>query len=426
MSGSLGKEHLELLLKVNSLLSSSLSIDVILELLMDQVVEVLKAERGFILLYDEEHGEWEFKTARAIDQETVRADSFGISRGVIDEVRQGGRAILTSDAQSDSRFRDQVSVGLHCLRSILCAPIMLGKEVRGVIYTDHRMETGLFSSAQKELLGAIADQAGRALENASLYQKLQRVHQESMEKARQELAETQAQLVQTSKLAAVGQLAAGLAHEVNNPLGAIALNVNALGKMIDDAVGRRRLELVRAAVARCQGIIQRLLRFSQPHPIERRTVELQKLLKETLQLLEPSLTAEKIELRLGLEPACVQGDPDQLSQVFMNLLLNARDALRGRPGPALQVRCGETPEGMVRVVVVDNGCGMSEQTRQRIFEPFFTTKEVGEGVGLGLSVGYRVLQEHGAEIQIASQEGQGTRFEIVFPKEVDNGPDSCR
>lgn len=421
MRGSLGKEHLELLLKVNSLLSSSLSIDEILELLMDQVVDVLKAERGFILLYDEERGDWDFKTARAIDQQTVHADSFGISRGVIDEVRQEGRAILTSDAQADSRFREQASVGLHCLRSILCAPILLGQQVKGVIYTDHRMETGLFSTAQKELLCAIADQAGRALENAMLYEKLQRVHQESMEKARKELAETHAQLVQTSKLAAVGQLAAGLAHEVNNPLGAIALNVGALSKKVDDAVGRKRLELVRLAVERCQGIIQRLLRFSQPHPMQRRTVKLHNMLKETLQLLEPSLTAQNIKLRLALDPVCIVGDADQLNQVFMNLILNARDALRGRAEPRLEVRCAATSSGDVKVTVTDNGCGMSEETRQRIFEPFFTTKDVGEGVGLGLSVSYRVLQEHRAGIHLTTHLDGGTSFEISFPPEVKDG-----
>ncbi len=323
----LDREHLALLLEANALLSSSLSIERILDRLMDQVIEVLRAERGCVLML--EQGEWRFKTARAVDQTPVDETSFGISQSVIERVLQDGRALLTSDAQQDDRLRQQVSVGLHSLRSILCAPLSLQGEVRGVVYTDHRMEMGVFTGRQKELLVAIADQAGRALENAFLYEQLQQIHRISTEKARQELAETQAQLVESSKLAAVGQLAAGVAHEVNNPLGAIALNIGSLKKKASDPTSLRRLELMEGAVMRCQETIERLLRFSTPPRLQRRPVRLDHLLSETCQLLAPSLERAEILLNTQLAPVTIHADPDQLNQVFLNLMLNAQDALDG-------------------------------------------------------------------------------------------------
>lgn len=406
----LERDQLTLLLEAQKILGSSLSMEQVLETLIDQVIKVLGAERGFVVLRSSSSGELEFKTARAIDKATVDSEGFQVSKGVIERVLDTGQAVLTSDARQDSRFRDQISVGLYSLRSILCAPITYAQKVQGAIYTDHPMEAGVFESAQKELLVAIAGQAGQALENAALYEQLQRVHETSMEKARQELAETQSQLMESSKLAAVGQLAAGLAHEVNNPLGAISLNLSALKRKLTDEGVRKRLDLMSGAVKRCSETIDRLLRFAHPSEAVLRPLELGQLITEVLELLRFQLREAGIKVRLELDDTLVMGEVTQLSQVFLNLFLNAEAALRGRPEPTLSVSCrnGE-------VKVVDNGYGMSEQTKQRMFEPFFTTKPIGEGVGLGMSVSYRALTEHKVRVSVDSKPDVGTRFTLVFP-----------
>lgn len=410
------REHLALLLRIGRILSSSLDIDRVLEALMDQVVAGIEAERGFIMLRGEDGG-WKFRTARALDQQTVEGEDFTISRGIVLRVAEEGVPVLTSDAMQDARFHQQTSVGLYNLRSILCVPLSVQGRVQGVIYTDNRMEAGAFTAADRELLVAIAAQAAIALENAMLYEHLKEVHETSMDRARRELAQTQAQLIQTSKLAAVGQLAAGVAHEINNPLGAIALNLSGLKRALGDPALTRRLELMERALDRCRGIIERLLRFAHHAPAGAwDEVNLQEVLAESVGLLEPELKRLEIEVRVDCRPElAVLGDAGELSQLVLNLLLNARDALAAREqGRQILLRAWAEGE-QVFLAIKDNGQGMDAEVQQRIFEPFFTTKEVGQGVGLGLSVSYRIVANLGGTIRVDSSPGQGATFLVGLP-----------
>ncbi len=415
---SLDREHLSLLLEVSELLSSSLDIEEILKTLMDQVINVIKAERGFILLRDDIESEWQFRTARAIDRESIDREEFKISRSLVERVAREGVSVLTSDALQDRRFRDQKSVSLYALKSILCVPLIIQGRILGVIYADNRMESSVFGTREKALLESIARQAAGALENARLYDTLRRIHEESMEKARKELAETQTQLFQSSKMAAVGQLAAGVAHEINNPLGAIALNISSIRKAISDERLQKRLEIVESATAKCKQIVQQLLRFSHPAFDALEKVDIQKLISSTLMLMEFHLRKENIELQLRVEePLSITGNMGELSQVITNILMNARDALKSTPPEhrrmiVLKVS-GKSEKAVIEIS--DNGPGIPESVRERIFEPFFTTKGVGEGVGLGLSISFQIVKKYNGEISVISQPARGTSFILVFP-----------
>jgi len=416
---SLDREHLALLLEASELLTSSLDIEEILNILMDQVIKVINAERGFILLRDEIDREWQFRTARAIDRESIDRDDFRISRSLVDRVAREGVSLLTSDALQDRRFRDQKSVSLFALKSILCVPLCIQGRILGVIYADNRMESGVFGSREKALLESIARQAASALENARLYDTLKRIHEESMEKARKELAETQAQLFQSSKMAAVGQLAAGVAHEINNPLGAIALNISSVRKALSDERLQKRLDIMENATAKCKDIVQQLLRFSHPAFNAPEKVNVCDLLSSTLTLMEFHLRKENIDLQLRVEePLIVIGNLGELSQVITNILMNARDALKGTPPEhrrTILVKASEKAEKAV-LEISDNGPGIDESVRERIFEPFFTTKGVGEGVGLGLSISFQIIKKYNGEIAVTSQPGRGTCFILSFPR----------
>lgn len=416
---TLAREHLALLLRTSRLLSSSLETQQILDLLMEQTIQALGAERGFVLLRPSPDEDWQFRSARGLDEWAMEQEDFQISRGIVQRVADQGQSITTSDAQQDERFRQQASIGLYNLRSICCVPIWVGGRVLGVLYVDHRLATGAFDRHTQSMLEALASQAAVALENALLVERLKGMHERSLELARHELAQTQAQLMQSSKLAAVGQLAAGVAHEINNPLGALSLNLSGLRNQLGEHPGVARLRICEVAVERCKGIVQRLLSFSRQQPVDPGLVQaLRSPVEQVLDLVEPDLSRSGVQLQRELkEELYSRFDPGELSQILLNLTLNARDALQSRSADRrLWVRMQRQGE-LGRIEVVDNGPGMSEEVLARIFEPFFTTKPVGQGVGLGLSVCYQLAEQYGGRLLAESRLGQGSRFILTFPLE---------
>lgn len=400
---NLDREHLELLLEAARVLGSSLEVQTVVDRLMAQAVQALGAERGFVLLEDEETGAW-----HGLSPEETRGQEFSISRGVVERVKSERASVLTSDALADERFRDQASVGLHSLRSILCVPLLTpAGRMLGVLYADNRLQVAAFGKRERELLEAVASQAAVALENALLYDELRRVHETSMENARRELAETQAQLLQASKMAAVGQLAAGVAHELNNPLGAIALQISSLTNQLQEPALKKRMGIVDMAVQRCKSIVERLLRFSHRSARQNRIFEVGPLVQELVALVEPELRVAGVGMQWRVAGGMVLlGDPQEVSQALLNLVLNARDA------GARHVWV-EAADGCIEVR--DDGSGMSEEVRQRACEPFYTTKPVGKGVGLGLALAYQAMEAQGGLLRIDSSPGQGTRVRLEWP-----------
>ncbi|RKH41181.1 sensor histidine kinase [Corallococcus sicarius] len=240
-----------------------------------------------------------------------------------------------------------------------------------------------------------------------------------VEEATAELRAAQAQLVEAQKLAAVGQLGAGVAHEINNPLAGILGNVQLL--LLDRASGDSDFETLRKieqSAKRCKDITQNLLRFSQQRERpDMRPVDLNSVVRDALSLTENQTRGEGIDLVTELSATVprVRADPGHLSQVVLALLSNARTAMIKTPEKRLSLRTGER-DGMCILEVEDTGKGIAENIRPRIFEPFFTTKDVWSNVGLGLSVAWRIITEAGGTLEVRSEAGQGARFTIVLPR----------
>ena len=241
-------------------------------------------------------------------------------------------------------------------------------------------------------------------------------------------AELERRLVQADKLSSMGLLAAGVAHEVNTPLAVISTYAQMLAKQIaGDAQKAPLLEKIARQTFRASEIVNSLLNFSRTGTTEFVGTDLNKVIRETIGLVEHQLTKTNVRVELDLEETLprMRGNAGKLQQVFLNLFLNARDAMEG--GGTLLVRTasskgphgsdsgGHSGKEWLRITVADTGAGIAPENLTRVFDPFYTTKGAKKGTGLGLSISYGIVQEHSGEIEVDSRPGSGTRFELSFP-----------
>jgi len=242
---------------------------------------------------------------------------------------------------------------------------------------------------------------------------------QEMERREQELREKQEQLVQAGKLATLGELTTGVAHELNNPLNNIGLFV---GNVLDQVrLGRfdknsivGELENAMDQVRKATAIISHLRTFGRAAPISLEPVDVDEVIERSLLLMQEQLRLRAIDVELDLcaDELIVLGNAIQLEQVFINLLTNSRDALAESRGKTIRIATSREAD-WVRIRFGDTGPGIPRELEQRIFDPFFTTKEVGTGTGLGLSITYSILKEHGGQISV--EPGRGARFLIELP-----------
>jgi C4-dicarboxylate-specific signal transduction histidine kinase len=238
-----------------------------------------------------------------------------------------------------------------------------------------------------------------------------------------ELRDKQEQLVQAGKLATLGELTTGVAHELNNPLNNIGLFIgNAIDlielRIADTSPERVLHELHNAMqqVRKATEIISHLRTFGRAAPVSYEPVVIEQVVHRALSLMQEQLRLRQIEVQMHFPPdeAMVMGNAIQLEQVFVNLLANARDALANMPRKLITITC-EVKENLVELQVGDTGPGIPAGLEQRIFDPFFTTKEVGAGTGLGLSITYGIIKEHQGTIQVDNRADEGARFLIQLP-----------
>ena len=234
-----------------------------------------------------------------------------------------------------------------------------------------------------------------------------------------ELKEAQAQLVQAQKLAALGQLGAGVAHEINNPLGGVIGHVQLLlADRAPESDDYEALKHIEEGARRASAVVQNLLRFSvqRKEPV-RTAVDLNKLVKDTLSLTESLIRDQKIELVYDLsdQKPRARADAGQVAQVLLNLVANARTAMPSGGRLRIATRTVDAPSARAVLLVEDSGKGIAPELKERIFEPFFTTKDDWSNVGLGLSVSYRIVEEHGGRIDVASEPGHGATFTVYLP-----------
>jgi two-component system NtrC family sensor kinase len=235
------------------------------------------------------------------------------------------------------------------------------------------------------------------------------------------LHQAQAEALRGEKLASVGLLAAGVAHELNNPLtGVLTFTTLMRKKLPDGSQDAQDLDLVIRETKRCAAIIRRLLDFAREKSPEKRFADLNGLVEETARIVERPANLSDIEIVLELDPRLPQAwvDADLIKQVIMNMLVNAQHAVNEKGTITVRTRMadsGDAAAPAIEIAIVDTGCGIAKQDLPRIFDPFFTTKGVGKGTGLGLSVSHGIVEAHGGRIEVESEPGVGTTFRVFLP-----------
>ena len=254
------------------------------------------------------------------------------------------------------------------------------------------------------------------LEKTEEFQRQLSASNRRLKKSLNLLKTAQEQLLQSEKLASLGRLAAGVAHELNNPLGGILLYTNILLKKLQNSPEGEGIQKVAAEAERCRQIVQSLLDFSRQTRLDCKPIDVHQIVESTLKLVNEQALFQNIAVRRQYAPGLpqVMADKLQIQQVLLNIFLNAAEAMEGHGTLTLRTGAAEN-DHRVYVAVGDNGPGMSKKVMDHIFDPFFTTKPIGKGTGLGLAVVYGILRKHGGDIKVESELGSGSTFTVYLP-----------
>jgi signal transduction histidine kinase len=299
---------------------------------------------------------------------------------------------------------------IELLKSIDCElviPMTLKNKICGLLVVTGKISHTPFYEDDKDFLAILANQLSVAVENARLF--------ESEKEAYNQLSKAQRQLVETEKLAALGQLSARVAHEVNNPLGIIK---NYLELLSQHSEGSEKLinfvTILREEVNRIAGIVRQLLDFYHPRSVDKGAVNLATVIDELIVLVSVQMESNQIELRKEYSQKLprVWASAEQLKQVFLNLIMNSKDFM---PNGGEIIINGREENGNVILDFADSGTGIEEEALSKVFDPFYTTKKDGAGTGLGLSVCYGIIQNHGGTISAKNRSQGGALFTVSLP-----------
>lgn len=384
---------------ISTSIHSGTSVREVLDLAVKKTTWALKAKGAILRILNLDSHELELGASFGLSECYLSKRPVS-SEKIITDLCSLNRPIVIEDVQQDPRVLYPVEAWEEGIRMAVDVPLTLGNNVVGilrVLFSEHRP----FSGEELNFVVSIAEQASLAIDKARLIEAKQ--------------AQYNHLALQTEKLSALGRMAAAIAHEINNPLAGILLySSNLIKKVPQGGPIKGGLEVIVRETIRCKSIIQELLEFSRDREPMKNPADINGIIEKSLRILENELRLRhiRVDKRLFDQMPRLLLDENQIEQVFVNLLINAAQAIGENGVIAVQSEM-DPSRNLSRVLFSDTGCGIPKEDHSRIFEPFFSTKK--KGTGLGLAVSYGIIRNHGGNIQVNSQLGRGSCFTIELP-----------
>lgn len=408
--------------KIASILASAdYSLDEKIDKTLNVTLIQINADKGSIMLLDEDK---EYLIVRASTNKNIIGYKSKISdSGIANWVAREGKPLFIEDINDDTRFKKKG--GEYKYNAILSLPLKIKGNVIGVLNVTDKAGGVQFKKEDQDILHRFIDRIVILIENAQLNENLER----KVEERTRELEETHKKLLHAERLSAIGKLAANVAHEINNPVTSINLSVGMIGKIMndlkaalsnDEASGVKAekitegIEIIKRNTEKISYIVKNTLQYARKPKDKKGEVDIKQLLDKFIEFAEKQGTLSRINIvkKFSSINQKISAIPDQLEQVFFNLITNARDAM---PNGGTITISTSIEDKFAEITFTDDGQGIPEDKMSSIFDPFFTTKEIGKGTGLGLSICKEIIEGHGGNISVKSKIDKGTEFIIRLP-----------
>jgi signal transduction histidine kinase len=373
---------------------------------LDDIKSIIRTNVCVLFLVDEKTHEFVLKNVsggkrKKIYQEELKAQ---IECGIFSWIINRRKPAIIPSLVLDNKL------------SVIMMPLSTVKRTLGAVLLTTSVENQEITNESLQQLNMLARQCSLVIENSLLYRRLK--------EEQQYLNEARERTLQAEKLASLGQLTDGAFHEILNPLNIISGNIQILQKIEDlSPKVSKCLKSMKEQSERIAGIVNGLLQFSRHNEYERKKIDINSVMDGVINLLQYELNLNDINVvkKLFKKNTFIYGNEEQISQVFYNMIANSRDAMEN--GGTLEVITdiknreddSDKKNRFVEIKIRDTGCGIDSNDIDKVFDPFFTTKETGKGTGLGLSLSYGIIEDHGGNISVKSDEGKGTLFCIHFP-----------
>lgn len=415
---------LSTLSELTELVSKIPNIEHVLEMVLQRTMTALNAKIGSIMLLDDHKQNLKIVAAKGLEMSIVDNTRIPLGEGISGRVVQTGQAVLVEDVEKDNRFQ-RCNNPKYETPSFICMPLKAHDRIIGVLNLSKRGDNDqkIFNELDMKFLNTLLSHISFAVENARLFKEAKesakKLQQLVKEKSLQ-LDQAQQQILQAAKLSALGEIVAGVAHELNNPLTSIMgyaqlLSVKATDEKVRQDLGKIFDESVRAAK-----IVKSLLSFARKTTPEKGSCNINEIIAKVLQMCTYDLQGNDIQVvtELSSDLPLIMADTNQIQQVLLNIVNNAQQAMSAQEKPRKLRIWTEYDEERLRVEVSDTGPGIEPAKLERIFDPFYTTKAPGKGTGLGLSISYGIVKAHDGDLFVRSLEGEGTTFIVELPLEL--------
>lgn len=415
---NLEKTHrLNALIKISQALNSERSISRLLSIIADSATKLMKTEAGSIVLKDEKSGELVFEATDKRHMQVLKM-RLASGTGIIGKVINSGEKLIIEDFQQDPRAYKKIDKKTgFTTHSAVCVPIRIGNRIIGALEVLNRVVPQPFTMEDMRLFDSLADLSAIAIENARLYENLsQQIN--SLEQKNIELNDTRAKLVNSEKLAIIGEMAAGMSHEIRNLITPIQLIVEDTPQ--PDEIDAKRIceeyRIIKEQIDRATEMTSGLLTFSRKSRNDEVVISINEVVEKCLSVVRYRYKNSSIRLKisLGENIPLIRCIPSQIEQVLINLINNSENAIQGTGTIRITTRY---IQDLVSITVVDNGRGITRENLSKVWEPFFSTKDEKTGTGLGLTICAGIISRHRGTITIASKENKGTTVRISLPPE---------